>query len=515
MSKDTRQLAVSDADVIGKERMKKRLSFWESYFERFEEKTINSINEESDLEENFLEAYSDPKFKSIEEEHNKVRDLLLQEHGISKDELSLRRDRNEDGEQDNISETDPNCDTDTEAATDIDNAMNSDYDEDDAGAMHDRESSSHFSNREIISKNNRDAENLLIQQSKGRELLLQAPASEDKFADAQGKVSCGENGVRNCNKGCALTTGIDDQKELGNKAYGGRDFAKSSPKGKENINVISGICMQHSNEPKVEQTRQKENLNQETVVKNKVSWVRFRLQGSPLLTRSFMQKGQHGKNVSLVGNAKVQFHCNSSIEGTPMSCKKGRNINQTKNTPLPQFVQDSGLQHSLPRRLNPDKRGESNKCHRKIYEGSQSPEICTQKRDPLNIDEPLSPIVNLVTKFKEYSPERPQSKKRLSMNRTKNDTEQLQNATPQQDTISKLLENKADIIEKYDQYELWKLHKRRQSGQRGSLHIVSNLDEEPTDENKYVRVLSPVVSKPVLTPRRFSLKKPTYHITLV
>lgn len=61
-----------------------------------------------------------------------------------------------------------------------------------------------------------------------------------------------------------------------------------------------------------------------------------------------------------------------------------------------------------------------------------------------------------------------------------------------------------------EQYALYKSCKRRKSGKFGSLHIVSSLDEELSEANRYVPRLPPVVKNPISVSRRFSLKKQVF-----
>lgn len=78
------------------------------------------------------------------------------------------------------------------------------------------------------------------------------------------------------------------------------------------------------------------------------------------------------------------------------------------------------------------------------------------------------------------------------------------------DPIKNVCEPKSDLKELVEQYRLWKLQQKIASGKFGSVHIVSNLDEEPSEENRFIPKLPPDVRKPVLVENiRFTIKR--YH----
>ncbi|XP_034251424.1 uncharacterized protein LOC117651497 [Thrips palmi] len=66
---------------------------------------------------------------------------------------------------------------------------------------------------------------------------------------------------------------------------------------------------------------------------------------------------------------------------------------------------------------------------------------------------------------------------------------------------------KRALLEMCKQYDLWKLHKERKSGRRGSIYILSDLNEEISDANRIVPALPSPVKNPIQIPRRFTLKK--------
>ena len=63
--------------------------------------------------------------------------------------------------------------------------------------------------------------------------------------------------------------------------------------------------------------------------------------------------------------------------------------------------------------------------------------------------------------------------------------------------------------EYFKHYELWQEYKRiKENRYKSSIYIVSCLNEEPSEANRYVPDLPSVVKKPKLVPPRFSLR---YH----
>lgn len=97
---------------------------------------------------------------------------------------------------------------------------------------------------------------------------------------------------------------------------------------------------------------------------------------------------------------------------------------------------------------------------------------------------------------------------------SRSNEQQTSSQTPQNLADPSMSTNERDkklmLKEMCKQYDLWKLYKRRKSGHLGSVHIVSNLNEELTDENRFVPDLPPKVKNPFKIPRRFSLAKPIF-----
>lgn len=570
MPRTVMQLEMNDSPLLRKDTMKHRISKWSSFFEKLENKVHNSLHEESDTEEISFETFAvDPKFKSADEEYRKARVSLLQELGITEDEVSQveSKDNDEGSEEDSAgattsdeqgsesSDNEVSCDEgsqkdsasddehgcersdkgvgpqnkkelgkslkhlrkgkvsllqeDSNSEDELAQVKGSDIDKDCAAIESDDEQSSQSSDDDYSPKYKIDPETSLRQLRKEKISFLQEDSvSDDKLAQNEGRVidkDCAA--IVSGNKQSSQSTNEDSD----NPSKLGKNLDKILKFNKNQVEEsISNLGQCENSENTFRYKRLESTLND---VESGCEHTPSKLNSLTSLENLNYSSTSSTKRFQLVkGNQNKERNSSCSSLISKRTAKSLlRNLetadnNGAENIPVSNLVLHGG-QHTSPERTNLKKKrtGDTSKtCHRKIYSKTLRGGV-----DGILINDSSLPFNSVCTRHKDDGSLRPNVKETKIQDTSGIYTPHPQDSSTQQDFNNKVPESKADIIEMYNQYALWKLQKRRKSG-CGSLHIVSNLNEEPSDENKLVPISSPVVHKPVLTPRRFSLKKTVY-----